>query len=384
MRIEILQSRKALAPYRERWNELALADPRDGFFRTYEWYQAWMEHIRPDAEPYVVLVRDAAGQIIAVAPLCRLSFNDLGFRVQTIAWAGREVVSGDFLDLAAAPEDRAAAAAAVLEALGERSGDWKMLMLGELLSEGATDAALAGFAASRGLPLRRQEERICPYIALPASFDEYLATLGNSTRYHIRRRIRDVVEKRGGVVTVYSDVAGLEANLHILFDLHLARWRKAGQPGTFGRPGFAEFLHAVSAAPPAGTSARLYVLTHEGAPAAALLTFYFGESALYYQAGWDPDSALAALSPGVVLMASSIRDAIDGGLKYYEFLRGDEDYKSRWTKTYRTTGTVFCANALMARLYLQACSYKDRVKEHLPAPGRRAAASAAEPCREPV
>lgn len=116
---------------------------------------------------------------------------------------------------------------------------------------------------------------------------------------------------------------------------------------------------------PSGSACRLYVLSHQGAPLASLLMFYFGESALYYQAGWDPDSPLASQSPGVVVMANSIRDAIQEGLRYYEFLRGDESYKTRWTKTYRKTSTLLVARSLMANNYLRAARFKDIAKRFL-------------------
>jgi CelD/BcsL family acetyltransferase involved in cellulose biosynthesis len=93
--------------------------------------------------------------------------------------------------------------------------------------------------------------------------------------------------------------------------------------------------------------------------------FYYGRSALYYQAGWDPHSAVAGLSPGVVLMANSIRDAIADGAQYYEFLRGDEAYKSRWTKTYRKTVTVLLARSWPARRFIEVARAKDLLKRSL-------------------
>ena len=59
MKVELIARREDLNALCPRWDELALEDPRDGFFRTSGWYRAWMEHIRPDAEPFVVVVRNA-------------------------------------------------------------------------------------------------------------------------------------------------------------------------------------------------------------------------------------------------------------------------------------------------------------------------------------
>jgi CelD/BcsL family acetyltransferase involved in cellulose biosynthesis len=362
MTAELIVHQDRLAAVAERWDELARADARDGFFRTYGWYRAWMQHIRPDAEPYVIVVRDASGDITGIAPFCRMRYSDLGFRLLRVGWAGRETVSGDFLDFVAAPGRQEQVVSAVLDFLWERKDEWALLMLGELMPGSDSCRAAEEFSRRTRMPFRVQEERICPYIALPASFEEYLESLSSSSRYHIRRRIRDVA-KAGAEVQIYSEGHEVAARLGTLSRLHHSRWQKDNQPGTLGRPGFQEFLRDICGNPPAGARCRLFQLEAAGAPCAALLAFHFGQSALYYQAGWDPESPLAASSPGVVLMAASIRDAIENGLSFYEFLRGDEEYKSRWTAHHRTTVTVLLGRSRMAREYLRIARWKDLAKE---------------------
>ncbi len=274
------------------------------------------------------------------------------------------MVSGDFLDFLADTEVRPQVIAAILEYLQENRSRWGLLVLGELIDGADSYIALEQMAKQHDLPLRRQEERICPYIALPAKFEDYLGTLGSSTRYHIRRRMRDM-QKTGARVDVFDAPQDMSSHLDSLIRLHLTRWNKDDLPGTMGRQGFAPFLRQICTNPPKGSRCVLYQLTHEETPVAALLTFHFGESALYYQAGWDPDSPLAALSPAVVLMAHSIRDAIGLGLRYYEFLRGDEAYKSRWSKTCRKTATLLLGRSFAAKQYLRVAGIKDLVKRSL-------------------
>ena len=72
MTIDVVSRREDLPQLAARWDELAREDARDGFFRTFVWYQAWLQHVRPDAEPFVVVVRDEAGVVVGLAPLCLL------------------------------------------------------------------------------------------------------------------------------------------------------------------------------------------------------------------------------------------------------------------------------------------------------------------------
>ena len=360
MKVEALTHVDQLEAIAPAWNALARQDGRNGFFRTHTWFRAWCRHIRADAEPYVLAATDSSGRLVGLAPLCRLQYRDAGLRVRTVAWAGREVVSGDFLDIVA---ERTAAPEVAQRMLQHvwADRDWSLLLLGELDAHSPTYAASRAMAEQRGARVREQETRVCPFIALPSTFDEYLATLGSSTRYHIRRRLRDV-SRNGAHITVYRDPASLVTRLETLIRLHRLRWGRDGQPGTLVRPGFAAFLRDVFTHLPDGAGAALYELAREDRPVASLLTFSFGDTVFYYQAGWDPRSEEAALSPGVVLMARSIQDAIADGHRFYEFLRGDETYKSRWTATVRRTTTVLVARGAAARGLLRVAAIKDAVK----------------------
>jgi CelD/BcsL family acetyltransferase involved in cellulose biosynthesis len=181
-------------------------------------------------------------------------------------------------------------------------------------------------------------------------------------RYEIRRDTRELIDKRGAKVLVHTDAAAVGVHVETLIRLHQAHWESISEPGNLARPGFADFLREVCTAPPPGASTRLYVLEYEGKPAAALLAFWCGENALFYQTGWDPESPVARMSPGMVLVAQSIREAIEGGLRYFDFLRGEETYKSRLAKTSRKTVTLLVARSFMAKEYLRVARLKDSVK----------------------
>ena len=64
----------------------------------------------------------------------------------------------------------------------------------------------------------------------------------------------------------------------------------------------------------------------EDRPAAALFCLEYGDTVGLYNSGFDPEAR--ALSPGVVLIARTIEDAIARGFRRYDFLRGEEPYKS--------------------------------------------------------
>lgn len=110
-----------------------------------------------------------------------------------------------------------------------------------------------------------------------------------------------------------------------LFALHHARWGAASEAFTPAR----EALHReVAAAALREGWLRLWLLEVAGAPVAVWYGFRSGGREWYYQAGRDP--AFERDSIGFVLLAHTLRAAIEDGVTEYRMLRGDEAYKSRF------------------------------------------------------
>ncbi|MNK52481.1 hypothetical protein D3C87_714150 [compost metagenome] len=64
MHATILKTRDDLRPFEETWKDLPLGNP----FSSWTFAQAWLE--RASVQPFVIVVRDAVGQLLALAPWC--------------------------------------------------------------------------------------------------------------------------------------------------------------------------------------------------------------------------------------------------------------------------------------------------------------------------
>jgi CelD/BcsL family acetyltransferase involved in cellulose biosynthesis len=73
---------------------------------------------------------------------------------------------------------------------------------------------------------------------------------------------------------------------------------------------------------------RLWRLELDGAPVAVWYGFRFGETEFAYQSGRDPTHEREGV--GLVLLAHTIREALDDGMRAYRFLRGGEAYKAHF------------------------------------------------------
>ncbi len=80
-----------------------------------------------------------------------------------------------------------------------------------------------------------------------------------------------------------------------------------------------------------GISAKKWLdlafLKIRGREIAAFFSFNFLDTYYLFNSGYDPE--YGRLSPGIILAAYSIQEAIKKGKKRFNFLRGREDYKYR-------------------------------------------------------
>jgi len=342
----------------ENWQRLCDRTPHVGIFSTHQWCRHWLASFGGGSRLYVQAVEDEGGEVRAILP----TYIERRGPVRWLKLLGRERVSGDHLDLLCAPADHRRCLEA-LWAHWERSTDFDGLQLGELHGDSPTLTALRFWARQRGYATRECQPQTVPYVDLPASFDAYLNTLSANMRYHVRRRLRDVARRAAGVLRVVDRSDAVDALLANLFDLHRRRWQRDGQPGNFGTVAKRDFLRQFCRQAAERGWVRLIVLEAGGRPEGVLLAFHWRETASFYQMGWNPATMIA--SPGVVLLAASIRQAISEGLKRYDFLRGDEPYKRRWTTQAIEQITLLVALRTPARAALAALDLKERVKSTL-------------------
>ena len=199
-----------------------------------------------------------------------------------------------------------------------------------------------------------------PYLPLPRTFEEYLASRSANMRYHIHRRQKGFAKAAGAELRIVCDADEGKQVLSDFFDLHQRRWRRDGMPGNFQDPAMQEFLRLFCGVAARQGWLRCYVLRAAGQTQGILIAFHWHGTANYYQLGWNPAGPVK--SAGVILMAASIKQAIDEGLARYDFLRGDEAYKAKWTAQASEQTTLVIGCRMPARATIIAERIKNKVK----------------------
>lgn len=302
VRIEQVESFAAIRPA---WDELARET--GNVFATPEWADTWWRHFGRGRPLHLLSCRAEDGRLIAILPLYVAATRPL----RVVRFVGHG--PADQLGIICAAADRPAAARALRRALEALRPD---LFLAENLRRDEGWGSLLG-----GHVLRTEGN---PALSLDASsWEELLASFSPNLRQQLRRLERKLTRERGLAYRPAGPPEELHRDLEQLFQLHAARW-SAGSAFSAQRSFHTNFAALANER----GWLRLWFLEADGRTVAAWQGFRFAGVESYYQAGRDPD--WQGPSVGMILLAHSIRAALEDGVEEYRFLRGGEPYKYRF------------------------------------------------------
>ncbi len=312
MNVKVLTAPEAFDPLKRPWNDLLQRSATNTIFNTWQWQETWWRCFGEDRELRLCMVYEGR-QLVGIAPLVGLEGDSTA---QTLQLVGGTDVS-DYLDVIAEPTHVPAVWTAVLDAL-----EWHTLDLHALPEASPTRPALARLAAERGYGFAEKVEDVCPLFSLPQSWDDYLALLGKKNRHELRRKMRRLEQEADARVRITHDIAALADDVDAFITLHRT---SAGRKGRFMDARMTEFFHALARVCFMEKWLYLTFLDVNGRLAATTLSFKYGRTLALYNSAYD--LRFQRLSPGVLLVAHVIREAIASGLQTFDFLRGDERYK---------------------------------------------------------
>jgi CelD/BcsL family acetyltransferase involved in cellulose biosynthesis len=285
-----------------------LAEASGNVFGTPEWLTTWWAHFGDDQEARFHTVRDG-GRLAALLPLV------LWRRApRVLRFAGHG--PSDLMGPVCAPADRPLAADALEEVLD--NGDWDVLLAERLASSDLLPESLRE---------RMLQAEPSPVLHIDGrSWDDYLASKSSNFRQQARRRERKLAKEHEIKFRLAEDPDRLDADLEDLFLLHNLRWQGYSGALLERRAAFhRDFAHRALER----GWLRLWLLEVNRRTVAAVYGLRFANRELFYQAGRDPDYDRHAV--GSVLMIHTMREAFREGLDAYDFLRGGEYYKDRFT-----------------------------------------------------
>jgi CelD/BcsL family acetyltransferase involved in cellulose biosynthesis len=334
------------------------------------WYETRRRTAPDDVRTLVAVVHRENGTLAGLLPLELSRFAGM----RRVRFAGADF--GDRFLPVADRRDEVDVAAAAVDALVRELG-WSVLILHRVDRAAAWWAELPARSSAR-LAVTAGPVDVLPYEDLSdLTWDEYLARHRN-LRKMFGRRMRMLEREREVTIRSSKTLEEVSRDVATLRDLHRLRF-----PGsTFLAPDSQRFHAEFSRRALEQGWLRLMVLEIDGQPAAAWYGWRVGDRVAKYQSGLDPD--WSHYSPGTLLEAMTIRDAIGEGARTYDLLLGDEQYKRRFASRRHEVITVMVTRARHpARAIVRAGLLMRRLRAARPLEGRfqRARAASARPPR---
>ena len=337
--VEFVQTAEDLARLEADWTDLFKRAACRNPFLSHQWMATWWKHWGAGHCLITITIRDHAGRLVALAPFYSHQEGTGRLRSRSVRFLGSQHVGSDYLTILCESERWVDdCVARVASSLKELRAEWDFMELRDVDEESAALCALRAQLKTAGMSETVTTASTCPYTPLPASGDKFLAGLRSNLRYNFRRR-RRTLEREGPLeFNVIEDPGTIAREFQHLVRLHSKRFTDKQEISSFLRPEVQRFHADAVQRMAEGGFARLYVLTLRGTCIAALYGFSAGHKFSFYQSGMDP--TWSRLSVGLVMMGSSIQEAIRTGHREFDFLRGAEAYKFQWTSQTRRTLTV--------------------------------------------
>jgi CelD/BcsL family acetyltransferase involved in cellulose biosynthesis len=326
MHITIVRSLPELMSLEKEWNDLLAISASHVPFLRHEYVTAWWQVLGggewSQAELYVVTARHDDGRLIGVAPLF-LTDNREGERALMLIGS---IEISDYLDIIAQPQDIPAFLEALLDHLvSDQAPAFHLLDWYNLLENSPTIPALQAAAEKRGWGFSQEALQHCPYIPLPGDWDKYICAIDKKQRHEIRRKMRRAEEYYLPVRWyIDQDGANLDQEMDSFLDLMACDPEKA----KFLTPKMRTQLHLIAQAAHKAGWLQLAFIEVNGEKAAGYLNFDFMNHIWVYNSGID--FRFSELSPGWVLLGNLLEWANEHERQYFDFMRGDEQYKYRF------------------------------------------------------
>ena len=293
------------------WESVLRDSPENTLFLTSQWQKVWWDTFG-DGHTMCGFTYPESNEISAIASLAKSG--------DTVSFIGSEDTF-DYNDFLIRPGHEVGFYQTLLDCMEEQK--FGMLRLVSLRETSPTLQILPDLARKHGYTVEVKEEDVTSGIGLPSTWDEYLSLLNKKDRHELRRKIRRMDSQTDW--KWYSLTEPTEVNERLGEFIKLMRQSRADKD-EFMTPERERFFYNITQRMSELGLLQLYFLHMDGVTVATSLCFDYGGSRLLYNSGYDPEYAY--YSVGLLLNAMCLKDAIEQGLTYFDFLRGPEPYKA--------------------------------------------------------
>jgi CelD/BcsL family acetyltransferase involved in cellulose biosynthesis len=319
---EVLTELDAVELIASEWNALLARSSCNLAFSSAQWFIANCRLNQNVAPRVLTARRDDA--LVGILPLVLAG---------TVAKFSDD--ESDYNDMVAARDDTAAMTGLLDHALAAAAG-YQQLILPRLRADSNCIRATRILKPNGDLDKSFSRDTTCPYIRLLSSYEDYLSTRSKSFRTSLLQAHNYSARDNVRVTELEPESFSADSLPDIFLSLHLNRFAEGTT--SLSSPNAQAFVREVFPSLFAERRLRAFALYEANSIIAINLCMVGADSLCLWNGGFT--RAAERWSPGKLLISAGIRRAIALNLAEYDFLRGAETYKSRWTNAARDIGQL--------------------------------------------
>ena len=327
MKIQLFTNFEELKSNRDQWDRLAGTFP----FYRWAWLGHWFECLATEGTP-AVLVGIEDGQWAGIAPFWLDESSGISTRLRF--WGDGKTCS-DYMGLIAKPDDIEAFTFAAVDWLtfecraGGKLGNVDLFEFDGMSGNCQSACLLTKILEANGFVSHAAELEGCWVTELPDSWDKLNSGFSKSMRRKTKKAVQRLADEACEVRS--SQDHDFDTLWSQFVELHQKRRAMLDELGCFADPAFEKFLRRSSQELIKEGRAELIVIDFDNQPLASTLLINDDDTNYMYQSG--ADETRMKLEPGYQIAVAAIQRSFEKGLGSFDFLRGDEPYKARWSTT---------------------------------------------------
>ncbi|MFZ5910916.1 MAG: GNAT family N-acetyltransferase [Chloroflexota bacterium] len=303
---------------RDDWGLLLSQSPHQDAFLSWEWLFSWWKYFGKGSELWLVTVW-ADQELVGIAPLMLNKRKKFGLHFRVLCNIGiPETDVGGFI----VKDDDPRIYQAICDFLVHQKRNWDLLELEEV--EVSRLEKITSALKHNGFDILEAYNQHY-YISIDSDWDTYFSNLPKKNRHEFRRKARRVKEASTSFTFVrHVGQEITDEDIATMFAInqcgHFPDFFESDERQQFHRDLFR--LMSDKGRP------EVSYLVLDGVPAAFGYGFNYANRLEMWRIGFD--TAHCELSIGTVLMNLMLEECFKHNYREVDFLRGAEDYKTRW------------------------------------------------------
>ncbi len=335
-----INSDERFSSLKDIWNQVLEKNNFGTIFSTFEWLNTWWECFGQDNKLFILLAQDKE-EIIGIAPLMIEQRKILRcVPIKAISFIGTGI--SDYADFIIKVE-RKAVLNSFFKYIWKNKHLWDEIDLREIREDSSNLEMIRDILKNGPCSYEISCLGKCPYIPIRGDWDSFYSSLSKSFRQDIRTQYNRL--KKNGSRYGFSHVQDHidDAFLSQLIVMHLdsinLKNKKSFLESKEGKSFFKRIIEGYR------KKGKVVInIMKVGYEIAAYFVGFLFQGRYYY---WNvgKNDKYDDFSPGKLLLQNMIMECFSNNtIKEFDFLRGEEEYKYRWTKMERKNYRVHIRN----------------------------------------